>query len=141
MPRGQTSAQWPQPVHFSESTSGRKSLTTMASAGHSRWHFMQPMQPALHIFVTDAPLSRLRQAGWMRRLSGIRLMMLLGQASTQAPQPTHLLRFTRATPLAKCIASKLQTLTQLPMPMQAKVQSLLLLPPKSIAARQSRGPE
>ncbi|MEI3101927.1 MAG: DUF1836 domain-containing protein [Oscillospiraceae bacterium] len=61
--RGQMSAQWPHWTHFVTSTTARLSLTTIASAGHSRWHFMQPMQPKSHIFMTLAPLSLLPQAG------------------------------------------------------------------------------
>ena len=39
-----------------------------------------------------------------------------------------------------CMASNLQARSQLPRPMQAKVHSLLLLPPNSMAAWQSLGP-
>ena len=90
--------------------------------------------------MTLAPLSRLEQAGMTFWLSGRSLMMLLGQASAQAPQPTHLDRSTLATPSTMWMASNWQARVQLPRPMQAKVQVLLLLPPKSIAARQSTGP-
>ena len=90
------SAQWPHCTHFVTSTWARLSLTTMASAGHSRWHFMQPMQPTEHIFITTPPLSLLEHAGMIFWLSGMSLTMLLGQMSTQAPQPTHLERSTLA---------------------------------------------
>ena len=131
---GQRLLQWPQPTHLETSTAARLSLTTIASAGHSLWHFMQPMQPKSHIFMTFAPLSILPQAGMIFWLSGISFMMLLGQASAQAPQPTQRIRLTLATPSTICIASNWQALVQLPRPMQAKVQVLLLLPPKSMAA-------
>ena len=101
---------------------------------------MQPMQPTLQIFMTAAPLSLLLQAGMIFCFSGMSLTMSFGQASTQAPQPTQFSRSTRATPSMMCMASNWQALAQLPRPMQAKVQSLLLLPPKSMAARQSSGP-
>ena len=101
---------------------------------------MQPMQPALQTFITTPPLSWLEQPGWMRRLSGMSLTMLLGQMSTHAPQPTQFARLTWAMPLTMCMASNWQARTQLPRPMQAKVQSLLLFPPKSMAAWQSSGP-
>ena len=98
------------------------------------------MQPKSHIFMTLAPLSLFPQAGITFWEAGMSFMMLLGQTSAQAPQPTHLARFTLAMPSTISIAPNWQASTQLPRPMQAKVQVLLLLPPKSMAAWQSLGP-
>ena len=60
------------------------------------------------------------QAGATRWLSGRSFMMLLGQASAHAPQPTHFERSTFAMPSTMWIASNLHALVQLPRPMHAK---------------------
>ena len=80
---GQTSAQWPHWVHLAGSIWARNSLTVIAPDGHSRWHFMQPIQPAVQTFMTAAPLSWLEQAGIMRWLSGMSLTMLFGGKSNK----------------------------------------------------------
>ena len=52
MCRGQMPVQCPHWVHLLVSMVAMKFSTWMASAGHSRWHFMQPIQPVLQIFMT-----------------------------------------------------------------------------------------
>ena len=68
----------------------RKFSTLMASLGQVFWHFMQPMQPVWHSFMTTGPFSVLwHSTRGLLSMSEAISMTLLGQAAAQAPQPVH----------------------------------------------------
>ena len=100
-------AEWLVSMGFkvSKSSVGRYAMRSNTAA--QRLLEAQSRTQALVNVVRQNPDADYTEAGMM-------LMMALGQALAQAPQPVHFSRSTRATPSTTWMASKAQTLTQSP---------------------------
>ena len=114
----------PQPVHFCGSISAKKSVTVMAPASQFLAQIPQPMQEALHTFLEIAPLSLLLQRTVGLKGNSIMLIIPLGQAEAQPPQPPQISKFICGKPFLIVMALKSQARIQSPRPRHPKEQSL-----------------
>src|SRR5690554_6396740 len=120
---GQTGTHLRQSLHLSESINARLFSMVMASNLHSFSHFPHPIQATEQAFRATPPLSLFRHETTTLRFFGICLrnsIRSFGQASTQAPQATHLSSIILGTPRSarNSMASKSQESKQSPYPKQ-----------------------
>lgn len=126
-PVGHSATHLRQDLHLLKSMYAKLFSTVIASKGQVLAHLPQPIQAAEQFLRATAPFSLLLQLTNTRRLF---LPLLrhsstpLGQALTQALQPTHFSSSTSGRPVSGLmwIASKPQALTQSPQPKQPNGQ-------------------
>ena len=116
---GHFSAHFLHFIHLDWSMTAKSFCISIAWTGQTRVQSVQPIQPAEQTLLTIGPFQCELQATTTSAAFGISVKIPFGQLATQAPQPTHLLTSTfgkPSSPIDK--APKLQTLTQVPRPMQ-----------------------
>src|SRR5699024_6348014 len=115
--------------------------TVIAPSSQVLTQSLQPIHPAAQTSLTAFPNAFELHATLCSALYGTSSIRDFGQTDTHLPQATHFSLSTRAMPFTMWIASKSQTFTQLPNPVQPYSQAFGPPPGTLMADTQSSLPK